>query len=114
MILGIGGVVKTTKELLGARIKELRKLKKLSQEQLSEKISIDPKHLSRIEVGNSYPSLDTLERIAKVLGMEMRDFFEFMHHKEDKKVRENISKLIKEADESKQKSILKVIRAIVR
>jgi transcriptional regulator with XRE-family HTH domain len=57
--------MKTTKELLGARIKELRKARGLSQEQLSEKINIDPKHLSRIiEVGKSYPSLDTAEKLA--------------------------------------------------
>ena len=48
--------MKTTKELLGGRIKELRKLKGLSQEKLSEKINIDPKHLSRIEVGRGFPS----------------------------------------------------------
>jgi len=38
----------STKKLLGARIKELRKIRKLSQDQLAEKIDIDPKHLSRI------------------------------------------------------------------
>jgi len=51
--------MKTTKELLGSRIKEIRKLRRLSQEELSEKINIDPKHLSRIEVGRGFPSLDT-------------------------------------------------------
>jgi ribosome-binding protein aMBF1 (putative translation factor) len=33
----------------------------ISQDQLSQKVDIDPKHLDRIEVGRSYPSLDTLE-----------------------------------------------------
>jgi len=56
--------MRTTKKLLGERIKELRKAKKLSQDKLSEQIGIDPKHLSRIEVGNSYSSLSTLEKIA--------------------------------------------------
>ena len=50
----------TVKKLLGMRIKELRKVRGLSQEELAEMIGIDPKHLCRIEVGNSYPSLDTL------------------------------------------------------
>lgn len=56
-----GGFMKTTKALLGERIKELRKKRQLSQEQLAEKIQIDAKNLSRIEVGRGYPSLDTLE-----------------------------------------------------
>ena len=46
--------MKTLKELLGSRIKEIRKLKRLSQEQLSERVGIDPKHLSRIEVGRGF------------------------------------------------------------
>lgn len=106
--------MKTTRELLGARIKELRKLKGLSQDQLSEKIDIEPKHLSRIEVGRSYPSLNTLEKTAKALNVEIKDLFEFTHHAENKEVALNINKFLKEADADKQRLILKVIRAVVR
>ncbi|MBA3060304.1 MAG: helix-turn-helix transcriptional regulator [Nitrospirae bacterium] len=106
--------MKTTKELLGARIKELRKAKRLSQDELSEKINIDPKHLSRIEVGKSYPSLDTLERIANALNVEIKDLFEFMHLSRKRDLTDNISKLLKEADEDKLRLSLKIIRAIVR
>lgn len=104
----------TTRELLGARIKELRKLRKLSQEELSEEIDIDSKHLSRIEVGNSYPSLDTLEKVAKALGVEIKDFFEFMPEMGSKEMAENIHKLLKETDENKLRLIFKIVRAIVR
>ena len=109
-----GGFVKTTKELLGARIKELRKAKGLSQEELSEKVGIDSKHLSRIEVGTSYSSLDTLGKIAQALGIEIKDLFEFMHLSRTKDLTDNISKLLKEADEDKVRLILKIIRAVVR
>lgn len=106
--------MKTTKELLGARIKELRKAKRLSQDELSEKINIDPKHISRIEVGKSYPSLDTLEKIAKALNVEIKDLFEFMHLSRSKELTDNVSKLLKEADEDNLRLILKIIRAVVR
>jgi len=106
--------MKTTKELLGARIKELRKAKGLSQEELSEKVGIDSKHLSRIEVGKSYSSLDTLGKIAQALGIEIKDLFEFMHLSRTKDLTDNISKLLKEADEDKVRLILKIIRAVVR
>lgn len=106
--------MKTIKELLRARIKELRKAKRLSQDELSEKINIDPKHLSRIEVGKSYPSLDTLERIANALNVEIKDLFEFMHLSRTKDLINNVSKLLKEADEAKVRLILKIIRAVVR
>ncbi|MEK6657245.1 MAG: helix-turn-helix transcriptional regulator [Nitrospirota bacterium] len=107
--------MKTTKELLGGRIKELRKLKGLSQEKLSEKINIDPKHLSRIEVGRGFPSLDTLERLANVLNVELKDFFEFAHEaKNPKELKEALSSLLKEADEEKLRLLVKLIRAVVR
>lgn len=56
-----------TRKLLGARIKELRRLRALSQEKLAEMIDKDPKHLNRIEVGRSFPSMDTLTAMAKSL-----------------------------------------------
>lgn len=107
--------MKTTKELLGSRIKELRKLRGLSQEKLSEKINIDPKHLSRIEVGRGFPSLDTLERIAKVLNVELKDFFEFAHEaKSQKELKEALNSLLKETNEEGLRLLVKIIRAVVR
>lgn len=106
--------MKTTKKLLGERIKELRKAKGLSQSQLSESIGVDPKHMSRIEVGNSYPSLDGLERMAKVLGVEIKDFFEFGHLEGKKEVMKNLSRLLKDMNEDKLRTIFKVTKSIVR
>ncbi|MEJ2067487.1 MAG: helix-turn-helix transcriptional regulator [Deltaproteobacteria bacterium] len=106
--------MKTTKELLGARIKELRKARELSQNELSQRVNVDPKHLSRIEVGSSFPSLATLEKIAQGLSVEMGDLFEFVHLKGAKEVREKINGLLKEADEDTLRTVLKVIRAITR
>ena len=53
--------MRSTKELLGARIREVRKGAKLSQEQLAEKVDVDPRYISRIELGKCFPSLETLE-----------------------------------------------------
>ncbi len=107
--------MKTTKELLGSRIKELRKLRGLSQEKLSEKVNIDPKHLSRIEVGRGFPSLDTLERLANILNVELKDFFEFAHEaKSPKELKEALNSFLKEADEEKLRLLVKVVRAIIR
>lgn len=104
-----------TRKLLGARIKELRKLRALSQERLAEMIDIDPKHLSRIEVGRSFPSMDTLTAMAKSLQVEMKDFFEFAHQKKSsQELTKAICSLLKEAGEDKQRLILKVVRAIIR
>jgi len=107
--------MKSTKELLGGRIKELRKMKGLSQEELSEKVDIDPKHLSRIEVGRGFPSLDTLEKLADALNVEMKDFFEFAHEvKSAKELMKTLESLAKETDEGRLRLLVKVARAVVR
>ena len=107
--------MKTKKELLGRRVKELRKLRGLSQEDLSEMVDIDPKHLSRIEVGRSFPSLDTLERVANALKVELKDFFEFAHEaRSSKELREILSGMLKEADEEKLRLLVKIVRAAIR
>lgn len=100
------------KKLLGMRIKELRRTRSLSQEQLAEMIEIDPKHLSRIEVGNSYPSLDTLEKMANALKTDLKDFFEFKHHGEEKELIENINRILSETNKSNLKLIFRIIRAV--
>ena len=107
--------MKTTKELLGSRIKEIRKLRRLSQEELSEKINIDPKHLSRIEVGRGFPSLDTLERLADVLNVDIKDLFEFSHKAQSQKeLKETLSSLLKEAGEERLRLVVKIVKAVVR
>src|SRR3989338_581666 len=109
------GFMKTTKELLGGRIKELRRLRRLSQEELSEKINIDPKHLSRIEVGRGFPSLDTLERLADTLQVDIKDLFEFSHKAQSQKeLKETLSSLLKEADEERLRLVVKIVKAVVR
>ncbi|HHT9115754.1 MAG: helix-turn-helix transcriptional regulator [Planctomycetes bacterium] len=105
----------TTKKLFGVRIKEIRKTRGLSQEQLSGKIDIDPKHLSRIESGRSFPSLDTLEKLANALQVEVKDFFEFAHEaKNTRELKEIINNLLKEVDDERLRLAVKVLRALVR
>jgi transcriptional regulator with XRE-family HTH domain len=71
--------MQTTKELLGARVREVRKARQLSQERLAEKVGVEPKQISRIEGGKSYPSIDTLEKIATELQVDMKDLLDFKH-----------------------------------
>lgn len=104
-----------TRELLGARIKELRKKRGLTQGKLSEIIEIDPKHLSRIEVGKSYPSLQTLDKISNALKVELKDFFEFNQKVRNmKEFNKNVQNLLKETTPAMIPLILKVLRAIIR
>jgi len=107
--------VKNTKELLGGRIRELRKGLKMSQEQLSEKIDVDPRYISRIELGKCFPSLETLENISRALQVEMRDLFDYDHLSESLNYEGEIKQLIGLGESKQQKElILKITRAVAR
>ena len=111
-----GGIMKqSTKKLLGVRIQELRKLRKLTQAQLSQKVDIDAKHLSRIEVGNSFPSLETLDKIANALKVELQAFFDFdRKEKSTRELKKAVTELLKDADKDKLMLVVKVLKALVR
>ena len=66
------------KILLGKRIKELRKSKKLTQEQFAEMIDIDQRNLSAIECGLNFPTKHFL-RIAQAFNIELKELFDFNH-----------------------------------
>lgn len=61
------------------RIKQLSKAKGLSIKQLSEKADISYTRLSSIINGNGRPSLGTLERIAKVLDVDIQELIYTSH-----------------------------------
>ena len=70
-----------TKELLGLKIKELRKQKKFTQEKLAEMLDLDIGYISKLEVGRNFPTIGTLERIANVLDVELYEIFQFTTNK---------------------------------
>ena len=63
-------------DLIGARIKEIRKRKKLSQEKLAQMVCMNHRSIVRLENSYSKPSIETLEKIAAALGVSVIDFFE--------------------------------------
>ena len=61
------------RRLLGESVRAKRKEAGLSQERLAEKADLSTVFISRIERGVESPSLDNLVRIAKALGVRVRD-----------------------------------------
>lgn len=107
--------MKNTKELIGARIRELRKGLQLSQEQLSEKVDVDPRYISRIELGRCSPSLETLENIARALNVEMRELFDYRHQNEKVDWQAEVEGLLNSAsDDHQRRLILRIVRAVTR
>ena len=81
-------------EILGQKIKTLRKAKGLSQEKFAEKAELSQQHISRIENGQTYPGVATLAKIAKVLNIPMDDLVDTnVKDKEDRYTLEILRKL---------------------
>lgn len=57
-------------------LKELRKSKNLTQEQLSEKLEISRAFLTQLELNKRNPSVQTAMKIAKVLEFNWTRFYE--------------------------------------
>ena len=62
-------------EILGSNIRNLRKERKWTQEQLAEKAEISVPYMTQIELGKKQASLETVENIAKALGVPIDELF---------------------------------------
>jgi transcriptional regulator with XRE-family HTH domain len=61
--------------VLAENMKKYRKIQKVSQEKLAEKISTAPNYIAMIEVGKKFPSASMLERIALALNVDTPELF---------------------------------------
>jgi transcriptional regulator with XRE-family HTH domain len=59
----------------GDNIRRVRTAKGLSQKEVTINAGLDTAQYSRIENGKTDPSVSTLERIAKAIGVPIADFF---------------------------------------
>ena len=63
-------------QLVGPKIRQLRKERKLTQTELASRISIQQSDLSRMEKGEYRVSLDTLFKILAEFNVSIGEFFE--------------------------------------
>ena len=68
----------TKKDLsIGKRIRRFRRNTGLTQEQLADRIHISTTHVGLVEVGRRRMSLKTMQKVAKALGVKVRDLIPF-------------------------------------
>lgn len=56
---------------LGQRIKECRKKRDYTQQELAEQINFSPKHIGNVERGDAKPSIDLLVALANTLNVSL-------------------------------------------
>ena len=75
------------KKLLGQRIKELRTKKGLTQDQLTEKLNVGQRTLSKIERGNAFVSAETLAKLLTALDVGIDELFNFAYQQEKEAIK---------------------------
>ncbi len=100
-----------TKELLGLKVKEFRKQHKITQEKLAEIVGVDNGYISKLEVGQNFPSISTLEKIAQALDVELYEFFQYTSIKSSD-FKEDLIKIYDNLSKEKQFTLYRVAKAM--
>lgn len=101
------------KELLGKRLRELRKRKGINQEKLAELIDVDPTTISNIENGKNYPSMINLENLLNVLDCSFIEAFDFEHKNSDEDLILQITNKLK-SNPDKLEDFYKIVMALTK
>ena len=62
---------------LGRKIQKVRKSKGITQEQLAEKLRVSTTFIGYVETGYRRPNLKMIYKIARALGVKVKDVFPF-------------------------------------
>ena len=101
------------KKLLGKRIREVRILRNLTQEDWSELTDIGASSISKIESGHFHPSDENLEIIAKALKIEPYKLYMFNHQKDTRELIEDLENILKCATDDEIKLVHRVVTSIL-
>ena len=73
---------KNVRRLVADRVLRARSEKKMKQEELANQLGISPSYLSKIETAKQVPTVNLIEKIAKVLEKSIAYFFVKNKHEE--------------------------------
>ena len=96
---------------IGAFLKELRKEKELTQEQLAEALNVSRRTVSRWETGSNLPDLDLLMEMADFYQVDLRELLSGERKREqmDEELKETVLQVAEYSNAEKQRAT-KVVR----
>lgn len=96
---------------LGRRVRHLRQRRQYTQEQLAERVEINPKYLSSIERGGENPTLDLLIRLAQGLQVELYELFQF--EPDPERLRQRLAGLIAEVRAEELPRTVRILETLI-
>ncbi len=67
------------KEIVGARIRDIRKERGLSQEELAHIANLHPTYIGKLERGERNMSVESLDKATSALGISLEELFKNLH-----------------------------------
>ena len=102
--------------LVGEKIRSLRQVRELSQEQLAFKAGLNTSYLGQIERGEKSPTIVSLEKIAIALDADIEQLFRFDQRivvKTDLTFVEKISYELRGRSEEEKKAIYEFVKQLL-
>lgn len=98
--------------LLREAIRNERKDKRITQEELAEMLEVSPTHVKHIESGHRKPSIEILFEITKILNISLDGVVFSKNESARTDTREKVDRLLDVSDEASLRFILSVLEAL--
>ena len=99
-------------ERLGAKIKNIRKNKGLTQELLAEKSDLSTRQIVKIENGQATPTIQTLQSIAKALDVSFNELFDNDSYDSINTVRSKARALLDSLNDDNLRLFYRILKSI--
>lgn len=100
------------KKCFASRLKEIRKSKGLTQEEVCEITGIDVSNYSKMETGKIAPSMTSLYKLVFKAGFVPNELFEYEHLSSEKNLDDCIQEIYEELSISEKKCLYKILRSL--
>ncbi len=101
------------KENFALNLKNIRKSRKLTQEQLAERVGVDFRYISYLENARSFPSCELVEKLVNALNVEYSELFMYEKEFSRSELEKNILQIISILDNKKLKVLYKIAKDIL-
>ncbi len=100
-------------EFFAKKLRQIRKRRNLTLEQLSELTEVSPNHIQKIEGARTYPSFQLLSKLAFALNIDLKELFNFDDLQSESYIKDEFLKLINYSNEKHLQTLYKIHRDLI-
>lgn len=99
--------------IIGRRIKDARKKKGLTQEQLVEKMGVSIAYLSKVETGKIHINLERLSQICSILEVTEGEILNGVSNHSEKYLNSEFNTILRKCSAKQQKLAYRILQSIL-